>query len=90
MVRQKNCVVLKTGTDDEFEVGKILVPILVPLSLADTISIPRTPMVVSAIAMATSRMDTKFSPPRGSKEDFLKVIRASYSVQHAFTIKSII
>jgi hypothetical protein len=55
-VRQRICAALTSGTGDAFDVGKILVPVLVPLSLAGTIAVPLTPIVTAAIALVIARM----------------------------------
>lgn len=55
-VRQRLCAALLSGTGDAFDIGKTLVPILIPLSLAGTIAVPVTPVVVAAVALTIARM----------------------------------
>jgi hypothetical protein len=55
-VRHRLCAALASGTGDMFDIGKTLVPVLIPLSLAGAIAVPVTPIVIAAIALVIARM----------------------------------
>jgi hypothetical protein len=55
-IRQHLCPALQTVADDAFDLAKVVTPILVPMVLAGTISIPPNPLFFAAIALAIAGM----------------------------------
>lgn len=55
-IRRRICAALQAGTNDAFEIGKVLTPILLPLSLAGTIAIPPTPIALAAVSLIVARI----------------------------------
>jgi hypothetical protein len=54
-VKHRICPALQKITDDVFEITKVIVPILVPLSIAGTIAIPLNPVFFASIAIVLCR-----------------------------------
>lgn len=55
-IRQHLCPALQTVADDAFDIAKVVTPILVPMVLAGTISIPLNPLFFATIALVIARM----------------------------------
>jgi hypothetical protein len=56
IVDEKLCAAWKTATDDVFELATIAVPTLIPLAIADTITIRLTPVLIAGCATFVARM----------------------------------
>lgn len=56
VVRKQICAALKSGTDDVYEIGKLLTPILLPMSLSEVIPLPATPIALAAISIIIARI----------------------------------
>jgi 7-cyano-7-deazaguanine synthase in queuosine biosynthesis len=55
-IGQYLCPALQTVADDAFDIAKVVTPILVPMVLAGTISIPLNPLFFATIALVIARM----------------------------------
>ncbi len=51
------CAALKSGVDDVFSIAKVVIPILLPLSMAGTITVPPDTLSYATIALVISKMD---------------------------------
>lgn len=58
-IRDTCCPSLELISDDTFEIAKRMIPILVPLSLAGTVSLPLQPMLYAWIALVITRLGIK-------------------------------
>jgi hypothetical protein len=54
--RKYICPALQTVTNDAHDIAKIITPILIPLILAKTISIPLEPIIFAQVALIIARM----------------------------------
>ena len=55
-IKKHICAMLKSVTDDTFEVSKILISVLLPLSISGTVLIPINPIIYGFISIVISRM----------------------------------
>lgn len=55
-IRDYICAALKSGADDVFSIAKVIIPILLPLSMAGTITVPPDTLSYAAIALVVSKM----------------------------------
>ncbi len=55
-IRDYICAALTSGADDVFSIAKVLIPILLPLSLAGTIKVPPDTLSYAAVALVISKM----------------------------------
>lgn len=63
------CPVLKSLTNDVCDIGKTLVPVLVPLALAGTISIPLDPIFFGILALMITKAGISTICPDDQKND---------------------
>lgn len=54
-IRKYLCPVLKSVSDDAFEIAKLITPILLSLSLAGTVAIPLSPILFANLAIVISK-----------------------------------
>jgi hypothetical protein len=55
-IRKRICAALGTVTQDMFDLSKILIPVLIPLSLAQKIPLSPNPLVLGAVILLISKM----------------------------------
>ena len=55
-IRKRICAALGTVTQDMFDLSKILIPILIPLSLAQKIPLSPNPLVLGTVILLISKM----------------------------------
>ena len=55
-IRKRICAALGTVTQDMFDLSKILIPVLIPLSLAQKIPLSPNPLVLGTVILLISKM----------------------------------